>query len=226
MSSDHCARSYRPAKAPQCHDSRTPEERFLDQMRRNLTSDDDGLVAVGGTLHPDVLERAYRMGVFPWSSEPAVTWWCPDPRAVFDLATFQPSRSLRKRIRHAGWTFHVDRDFEGTMRRCGEPTPERPETWITDDFVAAYGELFRRGEAHSVEVYEGDLAVGGLYGVAMGGYLRRRVHVPPARRCLEGRPRLLDLAPSRPWVRLARRTGPESPLDANWGHGRWRGRSS
>jgi leucyl/phenylalanyl-tRNA--protein transferase len=139
-------------------------------MRRNLASDNDGLVAIGGILHPDVLEKAYRMGVFPWSSEPAVTWWCPDPRAVFDLPTFRPSRSLRKRIRQAGWTFHIDRDFEGTMRRCGEPTADRPETWITEDFVAAYGELFRRGEAHSVEVYDADVPVGGLYGVAMGGY--------------------------------------------------------
>ena len=139
-------------------------------MRRNLASDNDGLVAIGGTLHPDVLEKAYRMGVFPWSSEPAVTWWCPDPRAVFDLATFRPSHSLRKRIRQVGWTFHIDRDFEGTMRRCGESTVDRPETWITEDFVAAYGELFRRGEAHSVEVYDADVPVGGLYGVAMGGY--------------------------------------------------------
>ena len=56
------------------------------------------------------------------------------------------------------------------MRRCAEPTAERPETWITDDFVASYGELHRRGEAHSVEVYEGDEPVGGLYGVALGGF--------------------------------------------------------
>jgi leucyl/phenylalanyl-tRNA--protein transferase len=121
-------------------------------------------------LHPDVLEQAYRLGVFPWSSDPAVTWWCPDPRAIFDLATFTPSRSLRKRIRSAGWTFHVDRDFEGTMRRCAEPAPGRPETWITEDFVASYGELHRRGRAHSIEVYEDDQAVGGLYGVVVGGF--------------------------------------------------------
>ena len=147
-----------------------PARALLDQMRRRLTSNDDGLVAVGGTLHPDLLEEAYRMGVFPWSSEPAITWWCPDPRAIFDLASFHPPRSLRKRLRQTGWSFHIDRDFAGTMRRCGEPTRDRPETWITEDFVAAYTELFRRGKAHSVEVYEGDWAVGGLYGVAMGGY--------------------------------------------------------
>jgi leucyl/phenylalanyl-tRNA--protein transferase len=121
-------------------------------------------------LHPEVLEQAYRMGVFPWSSEPAVTWWCPDPRAIFELAAFRQSRSLRKRIRQSGWTFHIDRDFEGTIKRCAEPTADRPETWITADFVASYCELHRLGKAHSVEVYEGGEAVGGLYGVSMGGF--------------------------------------------------------
>ncbi|HEX7501480.1 MAG TPA: leucyl/phenylalanyl-tRNA--protein transferase [Polyangia bacterium] len=143
---------------------------IVDEMRLNLVSADDGLVAVGGTLHPEVLEQAYRMGVFPWSSEPAVTWWCPDPRAIFELAAFRQSRSLRKRIRQSDWTFHIDRDFEGTIKRCAEPTAERPETWITADFVASYCELHRRGKAHSVEVYEGGEAVGGLYGVSMGGF--------------------------------------------------------
>jgi leucyl/phenylalanyl-tRNA---protein transferase len=143
---------------------------LVDEMRCNLEAVEDGLVAVGGRLHPDLLETAYRMGVFPWSSEPAVTWWCPDPRAVFELASFRESRSLRKRIRQSGWTFHLDRDFQGTMRRCAEPTPDRPETWITEDFISSYSELHRRGEAHSVEVYEGEAAVGGLYGVSIGGF--------------------------------------------------------
>jgi leucyl/phenylalanyl-tRNA--protein transferase len=143
---------------------------IIDEMRRNLGSPDDGLVAVGGALHPDVLEQAYRMGVFPWSSEPAVTWWCPDSRAIFELASFREPRSLRKRIRRSGWTFHLDRDFEGTIRRCAEPTADRPNTWITEDFVASYCELHRRGKAHCVEVYEGEEPVGGLYGVSMGGF--------------------------------------------------------
>ncbi len=148
----------------------SPQARLLETMRRNIDCDDEGLVAVGGVLRADVLEQAYRMGVFPWSSEPAVTWWCPNPRAVFDLPAFHASRSLRKRIRQSGWSFHLDRDFEGTMRRCAQPTETRPETWITEPFVSAYCDLFRRGKAHSVEVYEDDVPVGGLYGVAMGGY--------------------------------------------------------
>ena len=130
----------------------------------------NGLVAVGGTLDPDTVLRAYRAGIFPWSSEPVITWWCPDPRAVFDLETYQPARSLRKSVRRAGWRFAVDQDFETVMRRCAEPTAARPSTWITEDFVACYRELHRRGFAHSVEVYEGEEMVGGLYGVTLGGF--------------------------------------------------------
>ncbi len=141
-----------------------------------LASDDadddwpEGLVAVGGALDPDVLLRAYRSGVFPWSSEPEVTWWCPDPRAIFDLSTWQAPRSLKKSVRRAGWTFACDRDFVGVMRACAESTPDRPATWITDDFISSYAELHRRGFAHSVEVYEGAALVGGLYGVTIGGF--------------------------------------------------------
>lgn len=130
----------------------------------------EGLVAVGGDLDPETLVRAYRSGIFPWSSDPAVTWWSPDPRAIFDLHTFQVHRSLRKAIRRSGWRFTTDRDFEGVMRACAAPTPERPSTWISDEFVDAYVELSRRGQAHSVEVWQGQEMVGGLYGVTLGGF--------------------------------------------------------
>ena len=150
--------------------TRSVKSSLLDKMRRSRESSEDGLVALGGTLDPDLLEQAYALGIFPWSSEPMVTWWCPDPRAVFELSAFRQPRSLRKRIRQSNWSFHLDRDFEGTMRRCAEPTEERPATWITEDFISSYCELHRRGKAHSVEVYEGEAAVGGLYGVALGGF--------------------------------------------------------
>ena len=130
----------------------------------------NGLVAVGGTLHPDTLISAYRAGIFPWSSDPTLTWWSPDPRAIFDLGSYRPHRSVGKTARRHGWRFAVDRDFAGVMRRCAEATPERPATWITDDFMSSYTELHRRGHAHSVEVYEGDELVGGLYGVTIGGF--------------------------------------------------------
>lgn len=133
-------------------------------------ADEDGLVALGGRLDPDLLLSAYRKGIFPWSSDPVVTWWSPDPRAIFDLASYKPHRSVRQSIRQHDWTFAVDRDFEGVMRACAEPTVARPGTWITEDFVQGYLALHRRGHAHSIEVYEGTALVGGLYGVTLGGF--------------------------------------------------------
>ena len=146
-----------------------------DPLRiRDQDREDDGwpagLVAIGGTLDADTLTRAYRAGVFPWSSDPEITWWSPDPRAIFDLESYSASRSLKKSVRRAGWTFTVDTDFEAVMRACAESTAMRPSTWISEDFIAGYSELHRRGNAHSVEVREGDELVGGLYGVTFGGF--------------------------------------------------------
>jgi leucyl/phenylalanyl-tRNA--protein transferase len=133
-------------------------------------ANEDGLVALGGRLDPDLLVAAYSRGIFPWSSDPVITWWSPDPRAVFDLYAFKPHRSVRQSARRGGWRFTVDRCFTEVMRACAAPTPDRPSTWITDDFVAAYSELNRRGLARSVEVWEGDELIGGLYGVTLGGF--------------------------------------------------------
>src|SRR5207249_3923623 len=133
-------------------------------------ADEDGLVAVGGELEPELIVAAYRAGIFPWSSRPMVTWWSPDPRAVFDLDAFREHPSVRRSVRRGGWRFTIDQDFLAVMRGCAEWSPRRGETWITADFIAAYGELHRRGLAHSVEVWAGEALVGGIYGVALGGY--------------------------------------------------------
>src|SRR2546423_11838032 len=99
-----------------------------------------GLVAVGGRLDPRTLLRAYRAGVFPWSSDPVITWWCPDPRAVFELDTFRPARSLRKSTRRAGWQFAVDRDFEAVMRACAPPRDHPPRTRFSAEIASSYSE--------------------------------------------------------------------------------------
>jgi leucyl/phenylalanyl-tRNA--protein transferase len=131
---------------------------------------EDGLVALGGRLDPETLISAYRAGVFPWSSDPVISWWSPDPRAIFDLETWKAHRTIGRSIRRGGWQFSVDRAFAEVMRACAAPSEERPSTWITDDFVRSYSELHRRGLAHSVEVWEGEELVGGLYGVTIGGF--------------------------------------------------------
>ncbi|HZL18043.1 MAG TPA: leucyl/phenylalanyl-tRNA--protein transferase [Polyangia bacterium] len=140
------------------------------QIASESESAPNGLVALGGRLLPETLLAAYRAGIFPWSSDPVLTWWSPDPRAIFDLASWRPHRSVVRAARRAEWTFSVNRAFEGVMRACAEAGADRPSTWITDEFVESYGQLHARGLAHSVEVWEGDALVGGLYGVALGGF--------------------------------------------------------
>ena len=135
-----------------------------------LEADEHGLVAIGGEIAPELLLEAYRRGIFPWSSDPVPTWWCPHPRAIFPLDTWQPHRSLARSIRRAGWTFTTDRAFVDVMLGCGESTERRPETWITEYFLSAYAELHRHGFAHSLEVWDGEALVGGIYGVTLGGY--------------------------------------------------------
>lgn len=125
---------------------------------------------VGGSLDFATLLAAYRHGVFPWYSpgEP-VEWWSPNPRFVLLPGELRVTPSLRKTMRKPGWKVTVDEDFEGVMRRCAEtPRPGQDGTWISEEMIAAYLELHRRGYAHSVEVRWQGVLVGGLYGVAIG----------------------------------------------------------
>lgn len=133
-------------------------------------ADENGLVAIGGSLDPELVLVAYASGVFPWSSDPVISWWSPDPRALFELDTWKAHRSTRQSARRGGWRFSVDEAFERVMRECAAPAPGRESTWISEDFVRTYGKLHARGHAHSVEVWEGDELVGGLYGVTLGGF--------------------------------------------------------
>jgi len=129
-----------------------------------------GPLHIGGELDSATLLAAYRHGVFPWYSEDEpVQWWSPNPRFVLRPGDLRVTDSLRKTMRKPGWTVTLDQSFERVMRACAAvPRPGQDGTWITEEMIAAYVELHRRGHAHSVEVsWQGEL-VGGLYGVAIG----------------------------------------------------------
>ncbi|WP_337052424.1 leucyl/phenylalanyl-tRNA--protein transferase [Pseudoxanthomonas sp. USHLN014] len=130
----------------------------------------DGLLAVGGDLHPARLLSAYRAGVFPWYSEgQPLLWWSPDPRTVFRTDGVHLSKRLRRQLRGSGWVLRADTTFAEVIAACAQaPRPGQDGTWITAQMQAAYLALHRLGHAHSLEVWDGPRLAGGIYGVAIG----------------------------------------------------------
>jgi leucyl/phenylalanyl-tRNA---protein transferase len=124
-------------------------------------------VGVGADLEPGTLLAAYRTGLFPMPAGggPRIAWWSPDPRGVLPLDGLRVSRSLRRSCRR--YEVRVDTAFRAVVRRCADPT--RDGSWISADIIRAYSALHELGWAHSVETWEGDRLVGGLYGVSIGG---------------------------------------------------------
>lgn len=130
----------------------------------------DGLLAVGGDLSPVRLLNAYAGGIFPWFSEgQPLLWWSPDPRMVFRTDQIHLSSRFRRSLRSSSWQVRADTAFAEVMRACAQsPRPGQDGTWITGDMHRAYVELHRLGYAHSVEVFEDEELVGGIYGVSIG----------------------------------------------------------
>jgi leucyl/phenylalanyl-tRNA--protein transferase len=131
--------------------------------------DPNGLLAAGADLSPQRLLDAYAQGIFPWFGEDdPLLWWSPDPRMVLYVDELRVTRSLRRTIRSGRMHVTADTAFAEVMAGCAEPRLGQEGTWITPEMTAAYSRLFDLGYAHSVEVWEGDRLVGGLYGVALG----------------------------------------------------------
>ncbi len=123
-------------------------------------------------LTPDKLLLAYANGYFPMAlnkDDPELYWFSPEERGVLPLETFNIPRGLKRSMKHRDYTITVDTAFEAVIRACGTLTKERHETWINEHIVTLYTELFARGQAHSIEVWESEKLVGGLYGVSLGG---------------------------------------------------------
>lgn len=129
----------------------------------------NGLLAVGGDLSVPRLINAYREGLFPWfSGTQPILWWHPDPRTVLFPERIKVSRSLRRTLKRQPWSLRIDHHFAAVIQACAAPRREQPGTWLGPRMIRAYLELHRLGLAHSVEVWDGEQLVGGLYGLAMG----------------------------------------------------------
>jgi leucyl/phenylalanyl-tRNA---protein transferase len=134
------------------------------------SADPSGLLAIGGDLLPIHIERAYRMGIFPWYNfgEP-VQWWSPDPRMVMFPEKLKISKSMKQILRKNRFHWTFDKAFAEVIDACsGQPRKGQDGTWITAEMKIAYTSLYESGIAHSVEVWENDSMVGGLYGLLIG----------------------------------------------------------
>ncbi|WP_281686447.1 leucyl/phenylalanyl-tRNA--protein transferase [Pseudomonas citronellolis] len=129
----------------------------------------NGLLAAGGDLDPRRLVAAYRHGCFPWyQDDQPILWWSPDPRTVLFPDELHVSRSLAKCLRQGRYRVTFDTAFDRVIAACAAPRDYADGTWITQPMQDAYRQLHRMGIAHSVESWDGDELVGGLYGLAMG----------------------------------------------------------
>jgi leucyl/phenylalanyl-tRNA---protein transferase len=122
-------------------------------------------------LTPELIVRAYQAGIFPMAEDAAsddLFWVSPQQRGIIPLDQFHISRSLRKIVRTHPYTIRTDTDFAGVIEGCATAGSERDTTWINGAIRRLYGQLFERGIAHTIEVWEGEQLVGGLYGLALG----------------------------------------------------------
>jgi leucyl/phenylalanyl-tRNA--protein transferase len=122
-------------------------------------------------ITPEILLRAYSIGLFPMAEsadDPEIFWVEPELRGVLPLDAFHISKSLAKTVKHRPLDIRFDYDFDGIIAACAEHTTGRPSTWINQTIRTLYSALHRIGHAHSVEAWDGEELVGGLYGVSLG----------------------------------------------------------
>lgn len=133
-----------------------------------MASRDDIMIEIT----PQVLLKAYSCGIFPMAEsadDPALYWIEPQHRGILPLETMHVPRRLAKTLRTTALKVAIDRDYEGVITGCASSRPGRNSTWINARIRSLYRDLFAAGHCHTVEVYDGERLVGGLYGVALGG---------------------------------------------------------
>lgn len=144
--------------------------RKIEFPNPNLAGE-DGLLCVGGAIVPELLLRAYSVGVFPWPQRGMpILWFCPEERGVLDFAEVHWSRRLLREIKKNRFEIRFNTAFEKVIRECAEAKRQgESDTWILPEMIDGYIQLHQLGYAHSVECWRGEALVGGLYGVYVDG---------------------------------------------------------
>ncbi|RKG33921.1 leucyl/phenylalanyl-tRNA--protein transferase [Acinetobacter guerrae] len=128
-----------------------------------------GLICIGADLEPSTLYEAYTHGLFPWFNEgDPICWWCPEPRCIIYPNRYKPSKTLLRNMKKFDYRITINQAFEQVIRSCALPRNYTNETWISEDIVQGYVELFREGYGYSIEVWGHQELIGGLYGVSIG----------------------------------------------------------
>ncbi|WP_369014456.1 leucyl/phenylalanyl-tRNA--protein transferase [Flavobacterium anhuiense] len=133
-------------------------------------ADEEGILAIGGDLSPERLLLAYKSGIFPWFNEgEPILWWAPDPRMVLFFDELAISKSMRKILNKKMFKVTYNKNFKEVILNCQQIKREGQDgTWISDEMIEAYCILNQEGVAKSVEVWQDDVLVGGLYGIDLG----------------------------------------------------------
>ena len=148
---------------------RLPASQFQFPDPEQVDPTGEGIIGIGADLSPSTLLEAYCHGIFPWfSKDEPICWWSPEPRCIIYPHAFQPSKSLIRQLKKDRYTLTLSHAFEQVVRACAEPRAYAQETWITEDIIAGYSGLHQAGLAHSIEVWDGEQLIGGLYGVQIG----------------------------------------------------------
>ncbi|GAA5143933.1 leucyl/phenylalanyl-tRNA--protein transferase [Thalassotalea piscium] len=134
-------------------------------------SDPNGLLAIGGDLSVQRLVKAYSNGIFPWyNDQQPILWWCPTPRAIIKTDQLIINRTTRKFLNKTHYTTSVNLAFEAVITLCANAPFRKEGTWITEEMKQAYIDLHHAGYAQSIEVWDEQELIGGLYGIAINGY--------------------------------------------------------
>ena len=135
-----------------------------------LLDSESGIMAIGGDLSADRLAFAYQIGLFPWfNPDEEILWWCPDPRFVLFPQELKVSKSMRKILRDKIFTFTKNTCFRKVLEECKNIyRKDQDGTWLSDELIDSVVELHHQGIAKSIEVWQNDELVGGLYGIQIG----------------------------------------------------------